>query len=53
MAMIVSASGNHSVCLTIIYKTMHKETPCAIFGERKNKERNGETSLRTGKYSGN
>ena len=27
MAMIVSASGNHSVSFTIINKTMHKETP--------------------------
>ena len=27
MAMIVSASGNHSVSFTIINKTMHKKTP--------------------------
>ena len=27
MAMIVSASGNHSVSFTIVNKTMHKETP--------------------------
>ena len=26
------------------------ELDCVIFGEQKNKERNGETPLRTGKY---